>query len=485
MTSRGDGARPAGRSPRQPARTARAAKWGKVAAVVLSALLLPGAVSAVNTVGRFQDLYTVRAGAAALPPSDRPAAHDPAKPTVALLLGGSGTNVADLLGPFEVLESSGAVNAYLVAAGPGTAPLTGGLDVLPDLTFDGLDRLLAGHGDRLDAVVVPAVQQPDPAESARLVSWLRRQSAAGAVTVSVCNGARLLAGTGLLDGRPATSHWWRMSGLRADFPRVGWVTGHRYVDDGGVITTAGVLSGIDGALRIVERLAGQDAARLAAQRVRWRHYSPGTAAPLHASRLEPPDVVVALNASYQTKPSRIGVPLVEGVGELELASVFISYTEESMIGRTVAVGDGPVRSRHGLTFVPRASLTAAAGGLDRLVVPGLDAARRHVLGTAPSAATGGLRPEYLHAREGFPFDAVVLDVARTYDVRTARWTAKTLEYPVRDVRLSGSAWPWGATLVPAGLALLGAAAALSAAAPARRVLWSRRRRAGADSCTRQ
>ncbi|MCK2215722.1 DJ-1/PfpI family protein [Actinomadura sp. ATCC 31491] len=468
-----------------PVRVRVPARVVKVAALVLATLLVPGAVSAVSTVGRFRDLYTVRADAPAVPPSTRSSSYDPARPTVALLLGGRGTNVADLLGPFEVLESTGAVNAYLVAAGPGLAPLTGGLDVVPDLTFDELDRLLAGHGDRLDAVVIPAVQPPEPAESARIVSWLRRQSAAGAVTVSVCNGARMLATTGLLDGRPATSHWWRLGGLRKDFPQVGWTAGHRYVDDGNVLTTAGVLSGVDGALRLVERLAGEDAARLAATRAHWRHYSPGVPAPLPEHALEPRDVVVALNSSYQTGPARLGVPLVDGVGELELASVFVSYTEESMTSRTVALGDGPVRSRHGLTFVPRATLAAAAGGLDRLLVPGADAARRHVLGTAPSPATGGLRPEYLHAREGFPFDAVMLDVAATYDLQTARWTAKTLEYPLSDVRVTGSAWPWGPTLLLAGLAGLGLGAALAARAPARRLRAARRRAPAAAGTGRE
>src|SRR5439155_6214933 len=110
-----------------------------------------------------------------------------------------------------------------------------------------LARLLDERHDRLDAVVIPALQEPDPAEQSQITGWLREQSAAGALTVSVCAGARTLAGSGLLDGRPATSHWARLSGLRKDFRDVDWVSGQRYVDDGNVITTAGGLSGIDGA----------------------------------------------------------------------------------------------------------------------------------------------------------------------------------------------------------------------------------------------
>ncbi|MEO3860760.1 DJ-1/PfpI family protein [Acrocarpospora sp. B8E8] len=427
--------------------------WVRRAAVVLVALLVPAGVSAVNTVGRFGDLYRARADVVSVQPAAK--VHDPAKPTVALLVGGSGTNVADLLGPYEVLAGTGRFNTYVVSAGSRLVPLTGGLDIVPDLTFDELGRLLGERRDKLDAVVIPALQPPAPAEFDSINAWLRRQSAAGTLTVSVCAGARTLAATGLLDGRPATSHWTRLAGLRDDFRDVNWISGERYVDDGNVITTAGVLSGTDGALRIVERLVDMDTAREAAQAVHWRHYSPGVSARIPVSDWAASDVVVALNSSYQSRPSTIGVRLTEGIGELELAATFVSYTEESMVGRTVAVGDGPVRSRHGLTFVPRSTVASAAADLDRLLVPGLDAFRLQVPGAA------GLRPEYLHTTEEFAFDPVLRDIARTYDVQTARFAAKTLEYPLLDVELTGRAWPWTETLIPAVLALLGAAAAIT------------------------
>ena len=79
----------------------------------------------------------------------------------------------------------------------------------------------------------------------------------------------MLAKAGLLDGRPATSHWLGLIGLRRNYPAVRWTDGVRYVDDGDVITTAGVLSGIDGALRVVERMVGPAAAGRAARAVHW------------------------------------------------------------------------------------------------------------------------------------------------------------------------------------------------------------------------
>ncbi|GAA4089658.1 DJ-1/PfpI family protein [Nonomuraea soli] len=437
--------------PRHRLRVRISGRWAGRSAVVLAALALPGAVSAVNTVGKFGDLYRARDDTVTAQPSPR--AHDPAKPTVAFVTSAAGTNAADLLAPYEVLTGTGRFNTYVVSTGAAAVPLSGGLDLVPDLTLDQLTSLLDQQDDRLDVALVPALYQRDAGERQAITGWLRQQHSTGVLTVSVCHGARTLAEAGLLDGRTATSHWWRLPALRADFPTVTWTAGRRYVDDGNVISTAGVLSGIDGALRIIERLIDQDTARQAAQTVRWGHYSPGTPAPVPVSTLEWADAVVALNASYQPGPSAIGVQLTEGVGELDLSSIFISYTEEAMVGRTLAIGDGPIRSEHGLTFVPRHTLAAKADDLDRLLVPGRASA-------TPQATSTGPRPEHLHLGDEFAYAPVLRDIATTYDLQTARWTAKTLEYPTADAKgWSGSSWPWPATLVALGLALLGGTAA--------------------------
>jgi hypothetical protein len=112
-----------------------------------------------------------------------------------------------------------------------------------------------------------------------------------------------------------------------------------------------------------------------------------------------------------------------------------------------------VRSRHGLTFLPRADL--ATPGLDRLLVPGAAAAA-----TRPVAlpAAGGPTPEYVRNRPGFASDATIRDLARTTDVATAGWTAKVHELPTAGLVLDGPAWPWAPTALLAVVALLGASA---------------------------
>lgn len=426
-------------------------------AVLLASLLLPAAVGVARGVTASQNQYAPLEGAAAaaLAPART---HDADKPTAAVVVGANGAEVSDVLAPFEVLAATDAFNVYTVAPDRRPLPLTGGLHLIPDLTFDELDARLGARGA---AAVVVVPQMPDAGEpsTAPVTDWLRQQSGGGALMVSVCAGARVVASAGLLDGRDATSHWARINGLARDYPDVNWVRGTRYVDQGDVITTGGLLSSIDGTLRVVERLVRPDAARRTADAVGWRYYSPGGPAPIPAWTFGPDAVLRPLNAAYRR--TRLGVMLTDGVGEIELASVFDTYNGQSYASRTVAVAasDDVVSSRHGLQFVPTSDLHGVGDDLDRLIVPGADAARRQDPDLAAHAiGEHDLTPEYLHAEPGFPFEPALRDLARSFDLPTAKWAAKLLEYPVDDLHLSGPAWPWPLTLPPLLLALTGLAA---------------------------
>ena len=93
------------------------------------------------------------------------------------------------------------------------------------------------------------------------LDWVRRQSQSVEVMASVCTGALVFAAAGLLAGRPATTHWASLALLNQVEPNVALQSGARYVDDGDVVTSAGVSAGIDMALHLVDRFAGSDRAR--------------------------------------------------------------------------------------------------------------------------------------------------------------------------------------------------------------------------------
>ncbi|GIF57972.1 DJ-1/PfpI family protein [Asanoa iriomotensis] len=375
--------------------------------------------------------------------------YDPAKPTVVVLLGNEGAHVGDVLGPHETFAATGAFNVYTVAPERKLVTLLGGLDLVPDFSFAELDARLAGAAPQV--VAVPQLPDAAPAARERLNAWLVRQAGNGALVLGVCIGAEVVASAGLLAGRDATSHWFRLGKLEQRYPEVRWLRATRYVDDGDVITTGGVLSGIDGALRVIERRLGTAAATGAANAVGWTHYSPGTPAPLPRSSFGPRDTIAGVNLTFRPRPT-IGVVVTDGIGEIELASIFATYTEAAYAARTVTLGAGstaPVRTRHGLVFVPRGD--AFAVSVDRLLVPGAAAHRLQ-----------GLDAEYPHAQPGFAFDLALRDMARTIDVPTARWRAKTLEYPLSDPDLTGAGWPWLPTLLPFLYALLIVALAIVA-----------------------
>jgi putative intracellular protease/amidase len=433
--------------------------------VVTAAVVAPPLVVGVANAMSYLDFLYEPAADTTVPVSVAgvtPPPHDPAKPTVVVLVGNHGANVGDALAPYETFAATGAFNLYTVAPERKRVPLLGGLDLVPDLSFADLDRRLAGKAP--DVIAVPQMPDPDGAPSASVRTWLARQAGAGATVLGICIGVEVVAAAGLLDGRDATSHWFRLGTLMERYPDVRWHRAIRYVDDGDIVTTGGVLSGIDGTLRVIERMLDSATAAAAAAKVGWRHYSAGAPAPLPRSSFGLRDTVAGVNLAFRPRPT-IGVLLTDGVGEIELSSVFGSYTEGVYAARTVALGAGstaPVRSRHGLVFVPRGDAFTARG-LDRLLVPGADAARdnRSTL-DARARRSPVPDPEYPHARPGFAFDNVLRDMARTVDVPTARFRAKTLEHPVSDlVDLTGPGWPWGATLLPllyslGGLAVVGA-----------------------------
>lgn len=167
-----------------------------------------------------------------------------------------GVQSLDVTGPVEVF--AGAEQHT-----PGTYRLcTASLDGAPVRTTSGLtvvpDGALA-DAPRPHTLLVPGgkgTRRPD----ARLTDWLRRHGPHAERLVSVCTGAVLLAGAGLLDGRRATTHWAYCDTLARNHPAVEVDPDPIYVRDGRVATSAGVTSGIDLALALVEEDLGRETA---------------------------------------------------------------------------------------------------------------------------------------------------------------------------------------------------------------------------------
>ncbi|MFF4559574.1 GlxA family transcriptional regulator [Streptomyces sp. NPDC001435] len=167
-----------------------------------------------------------------------------------------GVQSLDVTGPLEVFAGA---ESHI----PGSYRIrTASLDGAPVRTSSALtlvpDQSLADASEP-HTLLVPGGQgtrHPDP----RLTDWLRRHGPGAERLVSVCTGAILLAAAGLLDGRRATTHWAYCGKLARDHPAVEVDPDPIYVRDGHVATSAGVTSGIDLALALVEEDLGRDVA---------------------------------------------------------------------------------------------------------------------------------------------------------------------------------------------------------------------------------
>ncbi len=195
------------------------------------------------------------ASASGDPPTALPLTPPAAGVPVAFLLS-EGAVMIDFAGPWEVFQdarvasrSEPAFQIYTV--GQTTAPIavSSGVQLIPQ--FD------LAHAPEPKVVVVPAQSPP----TAPVKDWLRAVAHRADVMMSVCTGAFVLAEAGLLDGRNATTHHGSFVTLAMDYPQITVKRGARFVDEGGVATSAGLSAGIDLALHVVERYYGREIAR--------------------------------------------------------------------------------------------------------------------------------------------------------------------------------------------------------------------------------
>jgi len=174
-----------------------------------------------------------------------------------------GVTVIDFAGPWEVFQdvmvaSRGSSHDdqmpfQLFTVSDKTEPLTGsgGLKLVPDYTFE--------SAPQPKVVVVPAQRG-----SQALHAWLRKMSASTDVIMSVCTGAFQLGKAGLLNGKSATTHHQFLDRFAETFPDVTVKRGLRFVEEEKISTAGGLSSGIDLALRVVDRYFGREVAQTTA-----------------------------------------------------------------------------------------------------------------------------------------------------------------------------------------------------------------------------
>lgn len=191
----------------------------------------------------------------------------------------NGVEIIDYTGPYELF---GAANYDVFTVAETKDPVTTamGMTVVPKHTF--------ATAPQPDVLVVPGGGVRGAQNNKALLKYVVDATARAQHTLSVCNGSFILASAGLLDGLSATSTYGNVLRLHADFPKIKVVGDQRYVDNGKIITAAGLSSGMDGALHVISRLDGEKQAREVAQSEEYDwHPTGGYHRPSLADRMVP------------------------------------------------------------------------------------------------------------------------------------------------------------------------------------------------------
>jgi putative intracellular protease/amidase/YHS domain-containing protein len=176
-----------------------------------------------------------------------------------------GAVVIDFCGPWEVFQDvmipsnrEMPFRLYTVAETKKPIRTSGGMQIVPDYTIQ--------NAPPPKVIVIPAQSEPSPA----VLEWIRNSSKATDVTMSVCTGAFVLAKTGLLTDKSATTYHGAFGRFAMQFPNIQLKRGARFVENGNLATAGGLSSGIDLALRVVERYYGRDVAQKTAYNMEYQ-----------------------------------------------------------------------------------------------------------------------------------------------------------------------------------------------------------------------
>lgn len=177
----------------------------------------------------------------------------------------------DFAGPYEAFSSARyedgtkCFNTFSVGQSKGVITSNNGLPCGVEYDFD--------DAPPIDILVVPGGQGTrTEIDNPVAIDWIKGIAENAELMTSVCTGSFLMAKAGLLDGKKATTHWGSIDRMRETFPNTEVLEQVRFVDDGFVVSSAGVSAGIDMSLHVIERLCGRDAAASSARLMEYDYW---------------------------------------------------------------------------------------------------------------------------------------------------------------------------------------------------------------------
>lgn len=318
------------------------------------------------------------------------------RPLIAIVGINEMSETTDYLMPYGILARADVADVLALATQPGPVTLYPALKVQPHATTADFD---AAHPDGADYVIVPAMSREDDTLA---LQWIKSQAGKGAIVIGVCVGAKVVANTGLLDGRQATTHWYSVRDLQKH-SAIRYVADRRLVVDRGVATTTGITASMPMALTLIEAIAGRAKAEAVASEIglaEWdaRHRSA-------AFQFTRPFALTAIaNTIAFWNREQLGIALTPGIDEVSLALVADAWSRTYRSrALTFAVTAEAQTSRSGLRILP-----------DEVVA---DWPAKQVPPAAAQLPPARALDQTLHA------------IDARYGSRTADFVAMQLEYP--------------------------------------------------------
>lgn len=312
------------------------------------------------------------------------------QPLVAVIGENRMTELVDFLVPFGLLSRAGVAKVMALSTREGPVQMMPALRVEAQATTAEFEQR---YPQAADYLIVPAVHHSDDPV---LTAFVAGQAARGATIVGICDGVLVLGHAGLLHGRRATGHWYSKAQREADFPDTRWQVDRRYVVDGKLVTSSGVSAALPVSVALVEAIAGPVKAAAFAREIGLAGWSDEHRSQAFAFG---PGGYLTAAANYLAfwRHETLTLSLQPDLDEATLALRADAWAR-SFRTDVLAVGSGPVRTRHGLVLLP----DTETGGKPAL--PNIDVQPGRVL------------------------DETLDDIAARYGSATASFVATQLEY---------------------------------------------------------
>lgn len=342
------------------------------------------------------------------------------KTTVVFVVSEGGTEIFDLLAPYEIFAQSGKYRLIVAAPEKAVVPLWKGIGIVPHATFDELD---SKPGFRADVIVLPNIMDE---ENERVREWIQANVDQSDYVLSICEGIRLIGNAEVFKDSVVTTHAESIGTIKDKYDGYQWVNDKRYVKSGRLISTAGVSAAVEGTLALLAEMHGQAHAEVVRQKI-------GYPFAIYDARSSPQpinfdDIGSALKKVMFSDNLELGFLIRQGVSEMKLAAVLDTYARTlpaSMV--SVTENDEPIISQHGLKFVPKGTLHK------------LHADELHVLGGSGQALPKGIDQKnlnvyYYEGHDNYALAELLSSMDSKYNKGFVDLVAKWLDYPIERLQ---------------------------------------------------